>query len=410
MKQFILNTLQRHKKGWLGLEALQSFQGTWRSVTEAEPPRPLDLSQAKVFAEFVRDDGQRVSLYEGYRNRIKDSWKLGFWPTKALLAIKNRVTLPSQAASLVQALMMGRTLSAPLIELADVVAELQRQYPDVLIESSIICPLTDRNIIAAHLTPKQVEKMAHSYRLNAQARLQKYLYWTNNTALDTVTALETGCGIGYAVAALATFGVGKSMGVDNLSPDVRWIHERSAVLTKMGAGDSPQILPGDLHQLPFDDNAFHFMYSSSVLEHVHDLSQAFREMFRVLKPGGVMIHEADPYFSPKGGHSSCTLDFPWGHARLRPAEFRRYIQEFRPHEYDHTMAMYNTLFNQPRVSLNQIEQAIGNAGLMLLDWKEGKDVTHLPSAEIWQEVSDVYPDIGFRDLTTNFLGVVAMKG
>lgn len=44
-------------------------------------------------------------------------------------------------------------------------------------------------------------------------------------------------------------------------------------------------------RIPRPDNTFDLIFSSSVLEHVTDHDAAFREMHRVLKPGGVSLHE-----------------------------------------------------------------------------------------------------------------------
>jgi SAM-dependent methyltransferase len=42
--------------------------------------------------------------------------------------------------------------------------------------------------------------------------------------------------------------------------------------------------------LPFPDKCFDIVFSSNVLEHVTDLDRLLREMIRILKPGGKMIH------------------------------------------------------------------------------------------------------------------------
>jgi ubiquinone/menaquinone biosynthesis C-methylase UbiE len=80
----------------------------------------------------------------------------------------------------------------------------------------------------------------------------------------------------------------------------------------------------------FDDGSFDLVVSQTVLEHVHDIGAAFREIARVLVPGGLAYHEVEPWFAPRGGHSLCTLDFPWGHVRTTEAEFARYVETFRP--------------------------------------------------------------------------------
>jgi len=43
------------------------------------------------------------------------------------------------------------------------------------------------------------------------------------------------------------------------------------------------------NKLPFDDNIFDVVISLANLEHLQDLKFAFKEIFRVLKPGGILL-------------------------------------------------------------------------------------------------------------------------
>jgi SAM-dependent methyltransferase len=403
--------LQHYRLGSLGYEALAHF----RALRKISDDRPclLSMDNTDKFAEFVTDDGRRLPLYAGYRDRVKSRWRSDYWPTIALLGVRERIRLTSRATTLIKELDSDRTLPASLNEFANVVAGLADQYPHELSRSSILCPLTQCPIIAARVTREQAESMAQSYLRNALSVLQTYARWSGKQIAEETSTLEVGCGIGYTVSAMAKFGVRDPVGIDNRAADHRWVYERPAVLARLGFDDSTnpavQIIPGDIEHMPFDDNRFDLISSTSVLEHVHNLRGAFAEMARVLKPGGLMVHSIDPYFSPKGGHASCTLDFPWGHARLRPSEFRRYVQTFRPYEYDHAIQMYDSLFNRPRVSLNEIDQAIGKAGLSVLSWREHWTTNHLPSGDIWQEVNRIYPTVGLRDLAVDNLSLVLTR-
>lgn len=46
----------------------------------------------------------------------------------------------------------------------------------------------------------------------------------------------------------------------------------------------------DGRHIPFPDRSFDVVFSSNVLEHVHDLPGLLNDAVRVLKPGGIMVH------------------------------------------------------------------------------------------------------------------------
>jgi SAM-dependent methyltransferase len=50
----------------------------------------------------------------------------------------------------------------------------------------------------------------------------------------------------------------------------------------------------DAEALPFDDEAFDLVFGHAVLHHLPDLDQAWREIHRVLAPGGVALFAGEP--------------------------------------------------------------------------------------------------------------------
>ncbi len=374
----------------------------------------LSNLNSSVFGEFVTDDGCKLFLYDGYRDRIKRQWRLDYWPTIALLTICTRIDVGSAGVALIRDINSGRTLPVCLDEVADMVAALAKTHPKELIESDIPSPLTKRTIIAARLTVKQADSMASYYRQIAMRMLTQYARFQSIQNFDRLRVLEVGCGMGYAVMALSALGIDRPVGIDSGVKDYRWISERQAVAGRLGADtcgnhSSVKILEGDCSSMDLNDNEFDFIYSASVVEHLPNLQRAFSEMARVLKPGGMMIHHVDPFFSPKGGHASCTLDFPWGHVLLTPSEFRRYLQQWRPYEHDHALTAYTCNFTSPRASLFDLEQIICQTGLTIIAWQEDRYPDHSPTNNTWRHAKALHPTVGLRDLAVDRLNLVLMK-
>jgi SAM-dependent methyltransferase len=85
--------------------------------------------------------------------------------------------------------------------------------------------------------------------------------------------LDFGCGNGELVRAL------EEAGYDAYGADIVLEHE-SDRLRRIG----------DPYRLPFGDRSFRLVCSNQVFEHVQDYDAAFREIARVLEPGGVGLH------------------------------------------------------------------------------------------------------------------------
>ena len=149
--------------------------------------------------------------------------------------------------------------------------------------------------------------------------------------------------------------------------------------------------------------------SFEVLEHVGEPAAAFAGMARLLRPGGLAYHDYNPFFSINGGHSLCTLDMPWGHARLDDGDFERYVGELRPAEANQALRFYRESLN--RMTLADLRAAIAAAGLevvALLPWVDRGLVGRLTPA-VLPEVRRVYPAATIDDLLATFVAVVVRR-
>ncbi|PDW02440.1 ubiquinone/menaquinone biosynthesis methyltransferase [Candidatus Viridilinea mediisalina] len=97
-------------------------------------------------------------------------------------------------------------------------------------------------------------------------------------------ALDVGTGTGDFLPALAAWmGDGLAVGVDFTLPMLQTGQPKIAGLASRAA-----FVGGDALLLPFPDATFDVLTTGFVMRNVVDIGQAFAEMYRVTRPGGVM--------------------------------------------------------------------------------------------------------------------------
>lgn len=109
-------------------------------------------------------------------------------------------------------------------------------------------------------------------------------------------ALDLGAGRGISSYALARDG----WQVTALEPDPSNLVGAGAILSLVEETDLPiNVVTEYSEKLPFADNSFDIVNCRQVLHHARDLSQTCKEIFRVLKPSGVMIATREHVISKK---------------------------------------------------------------------------------------------------------------
>jgi SAM-dependent methyltransferase len=113
---------------------------------------------------------------------------------------------------------------------------------------------------------------------------------------DQTMILDFGCGSGKKVKELRNlgyfaFGCGtrfnKEEGIDTE------LLLQQGILRKINL---------EHYALPFEDNAFDFIFSESVFEHVKNYPESISEISRVLKPDGICLHTFVPRYKPIEAH------------------------------------------------------------------------------------------------------------
>ena len=99
---------------------------------------------------------------------------------------------------------------------------------------------------------------------------------------DHILDLGSGAGNDCFVARAIVGDTGSVTGIDMTEPMIAKARENCAKLKFTNV----DFVPGDIEDMPFDDNKFDVVISNCVLNLVPDKTRAFNEVFRVLKPGG----------------------------------------------------------------------------------------------------------------------------
>jgi len=98
--------------------------------------------------------------------------------------------------------------------------------------------------------------------------------------LQRKSILSLGCGSGEDSSYLKRQLASRSVGIDI-----------SKKLIKIAKREYPEceFVVGDMEKLPFNDAEFDIVYSSFALHYLPTYEKAFKEAYRVLKPGGILV-------------------------------------------------------------------------------------------------------------------------
>lgn len=151
--------------------------------------------------------------------------------------------------------------------------------------------------------------------------------------------LELGAGAGIVAQMNIRGQVARICGVD---PDDRVIRNEYLDEAKVGYGES----------IPYDNGVFDLVFTDNVLEHLENPVEVFREVARVLKPGGHFLFK-----TPNAYHYMPLI------ARLTPHRFHQYVNRLRGRkEVDTFPTRYRA---NSRRSVRRLASATGFEGVKL---------------------------------------------
>jgi len=107
---------------------------------------------------------------------------------------------------------------------------------------------------------------------------------------DTKKVADLGCGVGGPLRSIASFSGADITGLTINEYQV----DRAKKITEQSLSgkllDNIHFQQGDFTKTPFDDNTFDAIFSIEAMVHVSDRSHAYKEAYRILKPGGLFLN------------------------------------------------------------------------------------------------------------------------
>jgi ubiquinone/menaquinone biosynthesis C-methylase UbiE len=127
---------------------------------------------------------------------------------------------------------------------------------------------------------------------NLQKRLKLIVGFTESS--PSARILDCGCGAGEYVINLQERGL-NAWGIEYNGVKVKKYHEGKGYFLD-------RIIVGDAQEIPFSEQIFDYVLVNEVLEHIPDDGRALNEIYRILKPGGLLLLFSPNRFYPFETH------------------------------------------------------------------------------------------------------------
>lgn len=396
MKQFVKDRI--HDAGfevrrYTGGPALDQL-----SVALGSTGRPGTYEQVGTFTD---ESGNEHQVYDGYRYSVKQGWLAIPW-LSGLRHIQKAGGLTDVQNDRLREIAGTRTVTVSINDIRDFAEPILTDRAASFEEENIECCAPAMSEAAYR---NVIDTFAH--------RIEQDLATIPSLAgAEQFEVLDLGCGRGFSTAAFL------SLGHDALGADYDYNSGKASAsglmrrrVARMVSRDD-LFVNADMTQCPeLPDGSRDLIYSVSCLEHIADIDAACREMFRVLRPGGRLLHRYNPFWAENGGHAFGILDAPWLHAVLSSKDFDRYLLEWRKHESQISLPWTRAGLNRG-ITIGAMQRALSAAGFQIDYWHESmrsaEDLVRL-RPEVLALGQKRYPDLQLADLLATDIMFSAVK-
>ena len=162
------------------------------------------------------------------------------------------------------------------------------------------------------------------------------------------------------------------------------------------------------------ENEFDIIFSWETFEHIINPREALVRIYKALKPGGIIFSQYNPFFCLSGGHSMCTLDFPFAHTFLTDEDFKKYVETVTPNDSPPKYAELSYNFftkNLNRMTQNNLKTYINDVGFELLEFMSSPDLSllNLIDDSTLSSAKTIHPTLTLNDLLCSNVWFIGRK-
>ncbi len=268
-----------------------------------------------------------------------------------------------------------------------------------------------------------------THNLKHDINLAAHILSKHDISLKGKKIMDVGCYLGIQCFGAMELGASEAVGIDipeyYVNQSTGNVNEKSASLVlRERRNFVRRHFPGLNHsKITFEDvsvfemdydEEFDIIFSWETFEHITNPKEAIKRIHKALKPGGISFHNYNPFFCISGGHSMCTLDYPFAHTFLSNDDFKQYISTITPdsppEKYEELSYEFFTK-NLNRMTQNDLKNYLKEENFKILDF------IALPDFNMLQYIDNntltlakqLYPNLTLNDLLCSNVYFIIQK-
>lgn len=228
------------------------------------------------------------------------------------------------------------------------------------------------------------------------------------------TVLDLGCGLGGAVVHCAAQGAGKVLGLEIDPARARVAHRH---IQQRDLSGTAWVVIGDAVRPPFRRESFDLVLAVDTLEHVLEPEWVLQACCRVARPGGTILIQFMPWYSPWGAHLWEWISLPWIQlclprpcllAVVREIDLVRQVNARRPQPIRVDWHNHRDPAHVRKLTVARFERSLGSLEVCL------EQLTRLPIGfRAWRPIVWILTGLvalpGWRELLTGLILCVLRK-